>query len=269
MFTEADRIAASATITDVTMAAVQPLGLPTISDDQVRQLVKEIEVDGFGVIKSYLPADALVRVQNFVERSVAEAGGEYVGFTGKQSVAGTVLDELSDPGPFETLLKRIYEAGTAKTAPKQSLYQVLRCLKGQSGLRHSMIFHYDSYVVTALVPILIPSSGQAGHLVMVPNFRRIRSSYLQSALDKVFLDNRFTQKLLRWAYEKGWLGMKQVAMVPGDLYFFWGYRTIHANEACDPAHIRATALYHFGDPHTDSAIRGFTGKAKVRANVTK
>jgi hypothetical protein len=32
-------------------------------------------------------------------------------------------------------------------------------------------------------------------------------------------------------------------MIPGNLYFFWGYRTVHANEACDPDKIRATALW--------------------------
>jgi hypothetical protein len=42
-------------------------------------------------------------------------------------------------------------------------------------------------------------------------------------------------------------------MAPGDL--FLGYRTVHANEACDPDKISATALFHFGETHADSGLR--------------
>jgi hypothetical protein len=100
---------------------------------------------------------------------------------------------------------------------------------------------------------------------MLPNFRRMRRFYWQNLLDKVFLDNKVTQSILRKAFEAKRLGFKQVQMNPGSLYFFWGYRTIHANEACDPDLIRATALFHFGDPHTNAALRKFTGRATVRA----
>jgi len=62
--------------------------------------------------------------------------------------------------------------------------------------------------------------------------------------------------------------LKQIPMVPCNLYFFWGYRTVHANEACDPDKIRATALFHFGDPHANSGLRRFTGRAKSRARTS-
>jgi hypothetical protein len=41
-------------------------------------------------------------------------------------------------------------------------------------------------------------------------------------------------------------------LVPGTIYFFWGYRSLHANQPCDPEFRRATALFHFGDPHARS-----------------
>ena len=44
-------------------------------------------------------------------------------------------------------------------------------------------------------------------------------------------------------------------MVPGNAYFFWGYQTIHSNEACDPEAVRATAIYHFANPHAASSFR--------------
>ena len=114
---------------------------------------------------------------------------------------------------------------------------------------------------------MIPTEGLNGKLVMAPNVRPIRSSYLFNLIDKIILDNPVTQMFLRRAYRLGLLKLKQIPMVPGNLYFFWGYRSVHANEACDPDKIRATALFHFGDPHADSRLRKFTGRAKSRAKI--
>jgi hypothetical protein len=241
--------------------------VPEISRETVIHLVADMNRVGFGVLSGYLEPADLEDLRQFVETAVAAAGGEYVVFTGEEAVAGTLLDELSSSPAFVNLLHQVYEQGSGRAAPNQSLYQVLRCLKGKSGLKHALHFHYDSYAVTALLPVIIPSQGSAGHLVMAPNWRPVRSSYLFNLLDKIILDNPATQFLLRHAFRSRLLKLKQIPLVPGNLYLFWGYRTVHANEPCDPDKIRATALFHFGDPHADSGLRRFTGRAKSRARI--
>ena len=177
---------------------------------------------GFGVLSGYLKPTHLKRLRQFVEAAMAAAGGEYVLFTGEEAVAGTLLEKLSAPPAFRELAAQIHEQAAGRAAPNQSLYQVLRCLKGKSGLKHALYFHYDSYVVTALLPVIIPSQGSAGHLVMAPNLRPVRSSYLFNLLDKIILDNPATQFLLRHAFRSGLLKLKQIPMVPGNIYFFLG-----------------------------------------------
>jgi hypothetical protein len=243
------------------------LEIPEISRETVVDLVADMNEGGFGVLPGYLNVADLEDLRQFVKTAVAAAGGEYVVFTGAEAVAGTLLDKLSFSPRFVNLLHQVYEVGSRGPAPKQSLYQVLRCLKGKSGLKHAFRFHYDSYVVTALLPVVIPSQGSPGHLVMAPNGRPVRSSYLFNLLDKIILDNPATQFLLRHAFRSGLLKLTQIRMIPGNLYFFWGYRSVHANEACDPDKIRATALFHFGDPHADSGLRRFTGRAKSRSRI--
>src|SRR5260221_4442785 len=177
--------------------------VPEISRERIIDLVADMNKVGFGVLPGYLnPADLedLQRFVENVENAVASAGGEYVVFTGKEAVAGTLLERLSASIPFVNLLREIYKEGSGQPAPNQSLYQVLRCLKGKSGLKHALHFHYDSYVVTALLPVIIPSQGSAGHLVMAPNWPPVRSSYLFNLLDKIILDNPATQFLLRHAF---------------------------------------------------------------------
>ena len=84
---------------------------------------------------------------------------------------------------------------------------------------------------------------------MFPNTRKIRKTYLFNAIDKVLIDNPMTQKLLRGAAARQAASPVRIKMIPGNLYLFWGYRSIHANEPCDPDKIRATALYHYVNPH--------------------
>jgi hypothetical protein len=143
----------------------------------------------------------------------------------------------------------LYKCGTGRIPTEEEVYQVLRCLAGQSGRKNSLIFHYDSYVVTAVVPILIPKGGLGGDLLMYPNTRKIRDAYLFNAIDKVLLDNPVTQQVLRACIDRKGIGPLRIKMVPGNIYFFWGYRSIHTNEPCDPDKIRATALFHYANPH--------------------
>jgi hypothetical protein len=111
------------------------------------------------------------------------------------------------------------------------------------------LFHYDSYVVTVLIPIEIPTAGMTGDFLMLPNTRRVRKRYAANVIDKVILDNPVSQFLLRTLTKANVIRPTRIRMVPGNAYFFWGYRSVHTNEPCDSDRIRATALFHFANPH--------------------
>ena len=69
----------------------------------------------------------------------------------------------------------------------------MRVLTGWQGIRHSNIFHYDSYVVSILLPVQIPHGPQEpeGNLVMFPNLRNARRSAIVNIVDepaRIFLD---------------------------------------------------------------------------------
>ena len=225
------------------------ISIPRVADSDVLALVSRLNTDGYGVIPNYIQPEDLARMQGFVGAAMEKSGNQYIGFGSPSAVVGSGLDELYHAPDFVKLMTDVYEKGTGKTAPKQDFYHVLRCLCGETGQKHAWMFHYDSYVVTALVPIMIPTEGRSGDLLMFPNTRSIRPAYLFNAADKVLLDNRLTQKLLRRTVERHPERPTRIKMQPGNLYFFWGYRSIHTNEPCDPDKVRATALFHFANPH--------------------
>jgi hypothetical protein len=71
----------------------------------------------------------------------------------------------------------------------------------------------------------------------------------------MLVDNKISQSVLKRVAQSGYFGVKRISLVPGNLYFFWGYRSIHTNELCDPDQLRSTALFHFADPHADSHLK--------------
>jgi hypothetical protein len=78
---------------------------------------------------------------------------------------------------------------------------------------------------------------------------------LFNIVEKAILHNKLSQKLTAMAVEREWLKPVTIRLVPGNVYLFWDYRSLHGNDSCHPPHKpRATALYHFGDPHRDSAL---------------
>ena len=143
------------------------LSVPDLTDEAVQTLVDVINRDGFGFIADYVGADELEQMRTFVRQAVRVAGGEYIGFKGKEAVAGSTLDDFGESPVFQDLFRRIYQKGTGRAPPPVEFYQILRCLAGRGSQAHSLIFHYDSYVLTALIPVEIPAEqAMAGATAM-------------------------------------------------------------------------------------------------------
>ncbi|MBW9117646.1 hypothetical protein JNB88_28910 [Rhizobium cauense] len=227
---------------------------PEISDDQLQAMYNAMERDGYCCIPDFLTISSLSTMQEFVASSVRSSQNEYVAFKGREAVKGSGLDELAQSPQFQSIFSRLYVASRSKPAPAVEFYQLLRCLTGKGMMEHSLNFHYDSYLITALIPIVIPDTGRAGDLLLVPNARPVRQTYAGNLVDKVIVD-KIRQKSLRTRAQNDPSSFTRIKMVPGSLYFFWGYRSIHANEPCDPDTVRATALYHYFDPHADSRLK--------------
>ena len=237
-----------------------------VSDAEVAELVRSMDKRGVAVLENYVGPEALAGMERLVRAAVQTNAGQYAGFDGVEALnrsvfASSFIMDLAKRERFRDLLERVHHHATGATARASSVYQVMRCLSGETGEAHNYYFHYDSYVVTALLPIIIPTSGRQGHLVMIPNLRKIRPFYIFNLLEKMVLERPFIQRLLRMALERGWMRFLRVEMTPGNLYLFWGYRSLHANEACDIENIRATSLFHLGDPHVTSKLRQRLGRA--------
>lgn len=227
----------------------------SFSDADVVRIAADVSRQGYAVLGHFVSEQELEPVRALIHASLGAAHGEYVDFRGPDALEGTVLSNLPKAASFKDLCRRLYELGAGRAAPEVEFYQVLRCLQGRAGQTRSWYFHYDSYVVTVLLPVAIPSEGPRGDLLMIPNTRRLRRSYLANLLDKVLIENSLAQTVLRSITRRKRFNTVSIQLQPGNIYLFWGYRSIHTNEACDPDKLRATALFHYGNPHEGSRLR--------------
>lgn len=232
------------------------ISFPLLSDNALTSIVDDINRRGFGVAVDCININYINTTRTIIEGIVAGNRGEYIFFNGADATRNTFLERLALLPEFIHVCRTIYEKGTGRSAPNVPFYTSLRCLSGETGKNESLIFHYDSYVLTVLIPLIIPSEGKLGELIIFPNTRNIRKTYFRNLIDKVLLDNMLTQFCLRKLTSLGRFHTKRVQLQPGNIYFFWGCRSVHANESCDPSKIRATAIFHYVDPHASSRLRG-------------
>lgn len=219
------------------------------------RLVADIRKQGFACLHNYLSAEQLARLRAELTEQALQHQGNYFAYHGGPMVECGLLGLMSASEQFRSLLDSVHRLSYAKPAYDTVIRQVLRCVQGHTGKRESNAFHYDASLITALVPIEIPQDAeQCGHLLMFPNLRPVRSSVLFNLLEKALLQNRLSRKLLVIAIARSWVQPLRLILQPGNLYLFWGYRSLHANEPCSPTHRRATALFHYGDPHAGSLL---------------
>jgi hypothetical protein len=238
----------------------EPAARRELTEAEISSLVEDIERSGYAVLAQYVTAEELDHLQHFVRDAVAAAGNEYTMLDGYAPVASTVLGKIADSPTLKHICMRAYEQTTSRQAPYPSYYQILRCLTGETSRKHSMVFHFDSYVLTLLLPIEVQAGEENGELILLPNFRPIRRWYVSNLIDKILLDNALTQWFLRRMATRQPQRLVRITLTPGDLYLFWGYRSIHTNAPCDIDKIRATALLHYADPHRESTLKKWLGR---------
>ncbi len=232
------------------------------SDEEIAALASAIDTVGFGVLEDAVPSFVIDQSRQYVEGQLRQHGGQYFGLAGREWIEDSPLAPLARSPQFECVLQNLYRHAMGEPAPGRPLAPSLRVLAGAVGLRHSYLFHYDSYVVTALVPLMIPDgAGElSGDLVLYPNMRRIRRRAIVNILEKLLIEHAFACRLWKTSWMQRRFGARVVKMKPGSIYFFWGIRSLHANEACRVTSIRSTALFHYGDPHADSFFKRLSAR---------
>jgi hypothetical protein len=220
-------------------------------------IYQELECSGIYCIDSAVPENLLHQLREAVAELVAHRGQASFSLIQPWKTIRSFA-KLAESCVFLGLLRSLsLRARNKHSVAASEIYNVLRVITGpMPDEEPPLLFHYDATVITALVPIFIPpgEAEQAGDFVCFPNIRPIRNFVLINLLEKSLMQNPLTRFLFARKARLRRPSAKIIRLVPGNIYLFWGYRTYHANFSCLPNTLRATLLFHFGDPHLGSAV---------------
>jgi hypothetical protein len=238
---------------------LQPDEFAPVSAGSAPALAQSMDESGVGVLHDVVPPSIIAKLRSGVADLIEQNGARYYGFSNAEWVRGTCLAPLFEDAGLHALLRQLYVRKMGAPPPSDRILPVMRVLTGEQGIRHSNNFHYDSYVISILLPVLIPDAPNEppGNLVMFPNLRNARRSVLLNIAEKLLVE-KLLARLWRLPIVQKWFSATVVTLTPGNLYFIWGMRSLHANQACAPSRVRCTVLLHFGDPHESSRFKGFS-----------
>lgn len=220
------------------------------------RVFSDLQGTGLACLENAIDVDFLKRVRSEVEHQLEVRGEKYFSliqpWKNKEFVP---FREIATDSGFLQLMKNLARRGHSEDAVEDcELYNVLRVIAGPESATKAFQFHYDATVLTVLMPLFIPGGApdKAGDLVALPNHRPYRSSSVVNLIEKAVLQNPLANRLYERRYGSGLHDV--LKLKPGNLYFFWGYRTLHGNLPAEPNKRRATLLFHYGDPHRGSLV---------------
>jgi hypothetical protein len=216
---------------------------------------KDLNKNGFYCLESAIDINLQEEFMKDVTNLLRLKGNRYFAVTDAMNIQEMSFKKLSENDELVTFLTSLSSLALKREVVKSDSLNVLRILTGKKTDNQSFKFHYDAYALTALIPIAIPNEEieKSGHLVSFPNLRKFRFFFLFNLMEKMLLQNTFTRKILARVVCSNPHKYSKI-MKPGNIYIFWGYRTLHANLPVDPSLKRATLLYHFGDVHPKSKV---------------
>ncbi|MEM6414897.1 MAG: hypothetical protein AAF720_09625 [Pseudomonadota bacterium] len=227
-------------------------------------VVQQIESAYYGKLPGSIPRQKIDEVAALVQRMASETTDGYFGVRGRAPVKGTFLETFGVDDEYRRFCDCLCTRLSNLPQQNEDMHLTLRAIRSgeQQASGHSFYFHYDSFVLTFIIPIIIPEGDNAGDLLIMPKSRNLRTTYVQNIFDKAIVDSNYQQKRFRKIYQKKNSKLKRIKLELGKIYVFEGYKCVHSNEAPPPGEVRSTAVLHYYDPHANDILKKLKGRLR-------
>lgn len=218
---------------------------------EIAVIARAMKAQGCAVLDNLVSDEEIRHASDLAHRLVTENRNESVLRGGQEGYTGYLLSELHRQ--LEPFFCELFQAIMGRPAASTRIRQSARFLAGATHNKLSGYYHFDSYVISLIVPVLMPDTSFGGEFVISPNVRPLHRPYMVGAVQKALYDTRFMQKRLARLVHDG--RTAQLPMRTGQGYLFIGHTSLHANERCIGEQRRFTVIFHFGNPHEGNRIR--------------
>ena len=166
----------------------------------------------------------------------------------REGRTGELIPRLEHNGEFMAFLHRLVEARLGRKLDPGLSFTILRDYAGDE-ITHA--YHFDNFVVTAVVPVQVPADG--GSLLLWPNARRLTRSVFRHLLVSALCQNPLARRVAKWLSRNSG-AFRRATMKPGEMVVFWGFETLHGVEDASPDARRMVAVVNYYNPLKPSPL---------------
>jgi len=210
----------------------------------VQRLRNALDDRGLAILEGFIHPDFLGELRSTVERLTpwCYEGGRRRAAVGTD-LEHTAFHEITFSDFIIRLANDILAPFHVQVDPAD-VHPVVNVLVGKQGQQYVNSYHFDATYLTIAMPVVMPppSADRDGKFRYWPNVRPFSQSAWQNRLYWKFFNVDFLRNMVR---------SESVNFVPGDLYFFYGFRSFHGTADLDPEQLRANCLMNFGGPFFD------------------
>lgn len=206
----------------------------------LKGLRQELDRSGVVCLEDFLSPEALARLQEEVLKLESKAEVSNEGKNRKYSVKGsllqgTVIDELAHSPLIAALINGILH-GDGRDALIDAPIEASEIVPGINIMRGPgdvTAFHFDGTFLNILVPVFIPAieGPNRGQLTIYPNIRSFR---------KNLYDRLVVPVICRFGFFRVFFRSAEIDYQPGNVYLFYGYRSLHGVLSPAAAGLRCT-----------------------------
>ncbi|HEX4559919.1 MAG TPA: hypothetical protein VH166_12195 [Mycobacterium sp.] len=228
--------------------------MPTIRYGDPLTIADQLDEAGVVCVENAVPAEWLAQARAGVVDHLLTHGEHDYCIPLPQGEHLSAADAFANSPSVQSLLGEIVRARFPDSPEGLEFAESgLRIIAGPQSTGEAFYFHYDASIVTMVVPIFMPDAerGNSGEFMGLFNKRPFRRLVVTNIVDKIIRQNRFYRRFLIGKLDRTDY-LHRVDMEVGNVYLFWGYRSLHGNMPCEPGALRATLIVHLGRPHGSS-----------------
>jgi hypothetical protein len=210
----------------------------------VDRIRSEMDETGMSVVEGFLHPDFLAELRTKVDEltPLCYQNGQRKYLVGND-LRNTGFHEVAFSDFVLKLSNDILKAFHVELEPAD-IHPAMNILVGDKGQDRVRDWHFDATYLTIAMPVVMPApTGERdGKFRIWPNVRPFSQNKLQH---RMYCQLAKTDLFQRMAKNYA------INFVPGNLYFFYGFRSYHGTDDLDTRHLRANCLINFGGPFFD------------------
>ena len=213
-----------------------------------------IKKNGYYSSEDIISDKELNELKNFINYKLKEFPNKNFRLY-EDSFKNTLINEKNFELKINSIISKVLKENNINDYEKPN-YKVLRVVSGEQQKKQAYLYHFDAHLITILIPIIIPNnkSGKNGDLVLFPNLRKMHKNLFLNILQKLLFQNIISRTILNINLFRKIFKYKVLKIKPGNIYMFFGFKSLHANLEIETFSTRATLLIHCYDVFEDSSI---------------